>query len=99
MSKHFAATRSLRLIKSMEWLGESDIGSTREAVVMDPPPDLNPEQHRRLLDEAFKNLVATTSPPPLPLPKSSNVNFVKQAAAPRIQITSTASRLKSPSFE
>ena len=61
---------------------------------MDPPSDLSLEERRKLLDEDFMNLVATTSPPPMLAPESSDVNFMKRAAAPRIQITSAASRLK-----
>ena len=39
--------------------------------------------------------MATTSPPHFSITDSGDVNFVKRAAAPIIQITSVASRLKS----
>ena len=55
-----------------------------EASGMDPPPDLSPEENQRILDEAFKALVDTTSPSTLPALDSSDVIFVKWEAAPRI---------------
>ena len=51
---------------------------------MDPPPDLSPEECRRILDESFKALVANTSPPPLSALESNDVNFFKRAVAARI---------------
>ena len=61
---------------------------------MDPTLDLSLEERRRILDEAFKALVVTTSPPPLSAPESNDVNFVKSAITPQIQITSADSILK-----
>ena len=59
-----------------------------EALRMDPPSDMSPKERQRILDEAFKDLVATTFPSTLPTLDSSDVIFVKWEVAPRIHITS-----------
>ena len=56
--------------------------------------DLISEEHRCILDESFRDLVASMPPPPSSAPDSSDANFVKRVVAPQIQIMYGASRFK-----
>ena len=61
---------------------------------MDPPLDPSEEECHRILDEAFRALVASTPSPPSLVLDVSDANFDKRTTAPRIQIKFAALRLK-----